>query len=183
LAGDALVVYPHNIPHAITVDAGVHRRVWNTIRRREHFTAGSWWQTQQSVTPFNTCMVTLVTGLSFFYCSMANQILGVFYCLRLDTTAGSPVRLGRSCCLGIAASSGQSSEYICVAVGDTYYGIAVLLFQREVCPRCSGCGAHVSRTLIMLEVMGACRFINQLPMAKLNNPTTAFCGSDWAARQ
>jgi hypothetical protein len=86
---------------------------------REHFTASSWWQTQQSVTPFNTFMVTLVTGLSFFYCSMANQILGVFYCLRLDTAAASPVSLGQSCWLGISANGAQpfalSSPAVCVA--------------------------------------------------------------------
>ena len=78
-------------------------RVWNKIRMREHFTAASWWQTQQSVTPYNTFMVAAVTGLSFFYCSMANQILGVFYCLRLDSTAGSPVILKHSCRLSSAA--------------------------------------------------------------------------------
>jgi hypothetical protein len=71
--------------------------VWSNINMREHFTAGSWWQSKQSVTPFNTFMVAVVTGLSFFYCSLANQILGVFYCLHLDRNAGSSVTLGKSC--------------------------------------------------------------------------------------
>jgi hypothetical protein len=77
--------------------------VWIKIRTREHFTAGSMWQTQQSVTPFNTFMVAVVTGLSFFYCSLANHVLGVFYCLRLDSNPGSLVTPGRSCWLSFAA--------------------------------------------------------------------------------
>jgi hypothetical protein len=66
-------------------------RVWNVLRMREHFTAGSWWQAKQSVTPFNTFMAAVLTGLSFFYSSLANHILGIFYCLHLDTNAGSSV--------------------------------------------------------------------------------------------
>jgi hypothetical protein len=72
----------------------MHCRVWDKISTREQFTAGSWWQAKQSVTPFNTFMTAAVTGLSFFYCSTANHILGIFYCLRLDIDAGSSVIIG-----------------------------------------------------------------------------------------
>jgi hypothetical protein len=85
-------VQKHNPPQAAAL---MPYRVWNKMRTREHFTAGSWWQTQQSVTPFNTFMVAMVTGLSFFYCSLANKILGVFYCLRLDSNAESAVIHGQ----------------------------------------------------------------------------------------
>jgi hypothetical protein len=90
-------------------------RVWNKLSTTEHFTAGSWWQAKQSVTPFNTFMVAVITGLSFFYCSLANHILGVFYCLRLDSNAGSSVTPTRSCSFGIVCTV-ATLHFICRSI-------------------------------------------------------------------
>jgi hypothetical protein len=67
------------------------RRIKRSVVTREHRSAHGASQAMQSVTPVTIAIVMVVTLLSFFYCSLANQILGMFYCLRLDSHAGSPV--------------------------------------------------------------------------------------------